>query len=356
MQPRALRPRPAQDWQPARTVTPGLQLRGLGAGAAGPWCPWAEGHLLLVGGLAVASPWLRPRRGRNAWLPAANVTAVAAAADAGYRNHDDEDTEFARVFSWLGFAPKRGSPCHRALLTYFPGALPGTAVFQRTRMLLETEHGFQPENTAYGLCVCPDELSTKSGGLRNLMQAHWGTAFFFGGMGGAPFAGRSGFAAFSEQVPAGGNAILLFGPHVGISLTGEVGSYSQRGRQEPIPTCRACIAAYNQCLTELADADIAEPADMQQAWLRTQLAPHVKDIARANSPMAALAYQSYELVAESVYSIVNARFGSGKLALIGGIHINTPDDCEDYFLPVDFDLISDGTKPTDHMDVFNKWT
>jgi len=226
-------------------------------------------------------------------------------------------------------------------------------------MHLEREFGFREERTAYGQSLCLDEVSTRRGGLWEQMVQLWGgNVFPLGGIGGVPFVGKSGFKAFLSQGLKGGDAVVLFGPHVGITPNGEVGKYIRVGQKEPVPACRAWVAAFEDCLVKGQNDDLSttDPLDMQQSWLRRQLAPHVDEIAQAKSPMAALAYQSYDIVAQKFYSILDAQFDVGRLALIGGIQISMPGGYEDHFLPIDFEVLQVGEEPQDCLDTFNKWS
>ena len=119
------------------------------------------------------------------------------------------------AFSWLQWSPPADSKCGQTLSRCFPGALPGPAVVARTK-LLEKMYGMTPENTIYGQSICPDEINNEKGDLVTLMADHWGECFPMGGIGGAPFVGKTGFAAFSHHVPDDGHVLILFGPHVGV--------------------------------------------------------------------------------------------------------------------------------------------
>ena len=77
--------------------------------------------------------------------------------------------------------------------------------------------GLTAENTIYGQSICPDEINNEKGDLATLMADHWGECFPMGGIGGAPFVGKTGFGAFSHHVPDDGHIIILFGPHIAIS-------------------------------------------------------------------------------------------------------------------------------------------
>jgi len=125
-----------------------------------------------------------------------------------------------QLFAWLGWSPEPVTELFTKLTLNFPGALPGKAVVPRVVEALE-EYGVEPDNTIYGQSLCSDEINNDKGFLAASMVDHWGHMFPLGGIGGAPFVGKTGFAAFSHHVPENGNVVLLFGPHVGISPDGE---------------------------------------------------------------------------------------------------------------------------------------
>jgi hypothetical protein len=231
--------------------------------------------------------------------------------------------------------------------------LPGIAVQARVANLLVNEHGFTPDNTLFGLSICPDEINNRKGGLANLMAEFWGEVFPFGGISGAPFVGKTGFSAFSHHVPDDGHILILYGPHVSVSEAGDVGKYLREGQTNESTACGAVIGAYNSCcgLTEMKEEDFDE-ADMQMAWIKSQLLPHHDRIAAQPNSYAALAYQAFEMVRSKMNKIVNTKFGSGKLALVGGIQINMPLPYSDHFLPLSFEMRSQTSEEISLMDAF----
>mmetsp|Transcript_68358 Transcript_68358/g.154778 ORF Transcript_68358/g.154778 Transcript_68358/m.154778 type:complete len:489 (-) Transcript_68358:96-1562(-) len=258
---------------------------------------------------------------------------------------------FSEVFNWLGLAPQPGSPCSKTLHTYFPGALPGTAVFHRMRMVLEEEYGFDPSSVRYAQSLCPDEINFRRNSISQQMVEHWGEAFSMGGISGAPFVGKAGFVHFIARSPVDGNVIVFFGPHTSISPDGQVGKSTEVDNDVSGDSCSACITALQQCL----DGEESDPDDVQHSWIRSQLAPHAEKIAAANCPLAALAYQSYDMVQQKLFSVVGDDFGSRNIALVGGIQLNMPDGYEDHFMPMHFQVHRPGQEPQDHMNTFNKW-
>merc|ERR1712217_87661 len=176
--------------------------------------------------------------------------------------------------------------------------------------------------------------------------------FPVGGIGGAPYVGKTGFFAFSHHVPENGNVLVLFGPHVGITDTGEVGKCLRYGQASESTACGACIAAYKQCVEGGMMPDMS--LDMQQSWLREQVAPHVNRITAAENPMAELAKVAYEAVLEKMTAIANTDFGSGYLALVGGIQLNMPMGHPDYFLPCHFTIQRTDSAPKSVLESLTK--
>jgi len=69
--------------------------------------------------------------------------------------------------------------------------------------------------------------------------------------------------------------------------------------------------------------------------------------------MGALAYQAFEMVKAKINKIVNNDFGSGYLALVGGIQINVPRPCLDHFLPLTFELRRPREVTQNHLNAFS---
>jgi len=230
------------------------------------------------------------------------------------------------------------------LVQNFSGAMPGPVVHQRMTAILK-DYGIEPRNSILGTSICSDEINTLNGGMVDKMIRHWGTNFPLGGIGGAPYGGKTGFGAFSAHVPDKGNRVVVFGPHVGISLDGEVGKCVRNGQSSKSTACGACVAAYNQAL---AGATLTQdPVDLQQSWLCAQIAPHANRIKSATNPMAELARTTYEAVQKKMTAITDTNLGPGYLVLMGGIQINMPVGLPDYFLPLCFTIQREKSEPED---------
>ena len=69
-----------------------------------------------------------------------------------------------------------------------------------------------------------------------------------GGLAGVPFIGKVGYNAFTAHVPKGGNLVILFSPHLGITPDGNFGKYARFGQDHHDSSCGAAIGAYNWLL------------------------------------------------------------------------------------------------------------
>ena len=137
-------------------------------------------------------------------------------------------------------------------LKYFPGARSCSDIDKRVSDVLYSR-GYTMENTLFGLSVCSDEVNFADKELITMIKKRWGEPFSLGGLGGIPFAGKTGFRAFAHHVPDNGRLFVLFAPHVGIGLNGEEGVLKRQGISKPSSACGAVVGAYNDLLNSEND-------------------------------------------------------------------------------------------------------
>ena len=89
---------------------------------------------------------------------------------------------------------------------YFPTAILSSDMEDAVRRTLYAR-GYTPANTLFGHSVCSDEVNAKAEQLLNLMVSRWGEGFTLGGLGGLPFAGKSGFRAYLHHAPDSGTLV-----------------------------------------------------------------------------------------------------------------------------------------------------
>jgi hypothetical protein len=154
----------------------------------------------------------------------------------------------------------------------------------------------------------------------------------------------------AHHIPDGGSCLLVYGPHVGIDQYGSVGTVNRRGRAKGGACCGSGAAALGKirkgAMIPKEDAPTELPPtndlDAQQAYVDAQLAPYSQRLLSADDRNVELPFALYDAQKKMMDSIVaqgaGAMEGTGNIALLGGIQINTPEGVSDYFLPINFEL------------------
>jgi hypothetical protein len=175
----------------------------------------------------------------------------------------------------------------------------------------------------------------------------FGEHFTMGGLAGFPFGGVTGFGAMAHHIPDGGSCLVVYGPHIGVDSTGAVGTVSRAGRQHGGACCGSGAAAAAYVLkVHKAETEVAQPPfeclDAQQSFVGNLLLPYASRLADADDvyvelPLALFDAQK-KLIEEIVSKGASNVASDGKIAIVGGVQINTPSGMSDYFLPLQFDL------------------
>lgn len=232
---------------------------------------------------------------------------------------------------------------------YFPGAIGSSTTLSKVASILKP-YGFTAANTLFAQSMCPDEINHEIGDITDLFFKQFGEVFHLGGLAGIPFAGKTGFGAFSHHVPDGGHCFVLMAPHIGITDDMQLGLYSRYGQTCAGTACGAAIGAYRHCCSGNPIPDLAScDDDFQMCYIINEISK-VTDIINEkptkNERQAELAMQTWKIGKKMLDKIINTDFGdkNSKLMVLTGIQINMPREFEDFFLPLSFDMHSkDGT-------------
>jgi Limiting CO2-inducible proteins B/C beta carbonyic anhydrases len=225
----------------------------------------------------------------------------------------------------------------------FPGAVTNTKLVDLVTAALK-QKGYDAGKTLVATSLCCDEVNRP---LEMQLSAAFDTNFNMGGLAGFPFGGATSFGAMASHIPDGGDCVVVYGPHVGVDSTGAVGTVERRGRVMGGSCCGSAVAASGYVAGVLADKSKEatlpdDPLDAQQYFVGSMLMPYAERLEKASSKMVELPYALYDAQTDLMKKIVgksaSAVAGSGKIAVLGGIQINTPPDYEDYYLPISFDL------------------
>jgi len=217
---------------------------------------------------------------------------------------------------------------------YFPGALGSLTVDRLTHDAM-SERGYTRENCLFATSTCPDEVNSKPGELIDLLKNRWGENFGLGGLGGVPFVGRAGFAAYSHHVADNGKMFILFAPHVGVEFDGKVGALKRVNQKEVSSACGAAVGAFKALMKEKKEGEgtaygvqdgVSDYFDAQIMFIKAKLKDRLSKVQDAPDATAFVTYQMYCLVREFFIDEMLTAPGfwdfASEVTVLGGIMIN----------------------------------
>ena len=220
---------------------------------------------------------------------------------------------------------------------HFPGAKDAkdTSIHYLGKMQLE--HKIDISKVLMATSVCSDDINVPSTTFFNVLFG----PFIMGGLGGLPFAGQTGMTAFAHHIPDGGSAFIFYGPHIGVTLDGDLGKMYRPRQEETGNSCGALMLA----LSRFANSNykpILNDDDYQQMMLEKSLLPYRKDIINSENPQKAITEATYNIIDKKVHEHIKTcknEFHVDTVTLLGGIIINTDYGLDDYFAVRNFEVI-----------------
>ncbi len=222
--------------------------------------------------------------------------------------------------------------------TLYPGAEEGEAYTEKRVKTLQTDYGFDLDKTILAASVCSDEIIRSATNFRDYVAVE--TPFQLGGLAGFPFTGLTGFGAFSAHIPEDGAAIIIYGPHIGMSEKQGIGKVIRSGQHKESSCCGALVGAVNT----LQSDDAGEPDrdyDYQQWKLIDELKEGRDQIVSSDDPLSAATDIMFDKISARIKSLVeksSPQLSNLKIALLGGIIINTDAGKADWFEEREFDV------------------
>jgi hypothetical protein len=223
------------------------------------------------------------------------------------------------------------------VLEVFPNAIPGEQLFNELIEKLKSNEGFDIDKTLLGLSICPDETNATVFPLKKYFPYY----FFLGGLSGYPFTGKTGVAAFASHVPENGYALILYGPHIGITRNHSgVGVIIRKDHGVETTCCGALINILDHIKS--GNKTIEAEDDYQIEKMYQELFPYHREILSSQSPVLEITRTAYRKIKEKIkiYTLnMQTRYNIKKVALVGGIMINTDHGYPDFFEVEDYDII-----------------
>lgn len=212
---------------------------------------------------------------------------------------------------------------------YFSSAVP---IPKLQEFVLEklSEKNLNKKNTLWATSVCSDEVNQSLHQLDEYFETFG--PFILGGISGIPFAGKTGFKAFSSHIPDNGGALIIYGPHVGITQEGEIGKVHRAGQKLNTSSCGSVIGALN---TLKSDGSSEKPKyDYQQEEVKNLLRKNWDKLSSSEDQIITATEITYEEIKHEIREIVTScisHLEEKPLLAVGGILINTDPSVEDLF-------------------------
>ncbi len=214
---------------------------------------------------------------------------------------------------------------------YYQNAEEGRAFTKRCLGKLEAEHGFEHEKTILATSVCSDEVIRSATNFREHLPQK--EPFQLGGLAGFPFTGMTGFKAFASHIPDNGYAVILYGPHIGVTNSGSLGHVLRAGQNLESTCCGALIGAVSKHKSG-DDTKIDKEFDYQQWKITNSLKDNKEQILSDSEPLLKATDSMFRNIDKRIKALLDktsASFENTTVALVGGIIINTDFNYPDYF-------------------------
>lgn len=229
----------------------------------------------------------------------------------------------------------------QAIRKYFPGAVNIDFLFDKIYEIIKKELDINPEQIIHADSICSDDVNNiEYPEHARLMLG----PFNLGGLGGFPFTGITGITAFAHHVPEDGAVLVYFGPHIGVSKTGQLGKLLRVGQQNHSTCCGAAIAALDKLINNKIIPNEITELDYQQNIMEQIFLKHGKKIISAENPILESTNVLYGAIHKRIHELISKTdYTCKNIILTGGILINSDFDTRSYFECRDFEIVDSGT-------------
>ena len=222
---------------------------------------------------------------------------------------------------------------------YYPNALDAKDTSIHYLGIMQSDYNIKISRVLLATSFCSDDITQPA---VNFFDVLFGP-FNLGGLGGLPFAGNTGMGAFAHHIPDDGAALLLYGPHVGVTLDGELGKMHRPRVEKSGPTCGALMGALKKFQDNPNHLPVEDENDYQQFILESLVAPHKDRFLNNSNPVREITNVLYEIINQKMHETVErmkGEFTAKKIILLGGILIHTDFGFDDYFDARNFEVIN----------------
>jgi len=220
---------------------------------------------------------------------------------------------------------------------FFPNAMDAKDTSIHYLGKMQIEHKLNISKVLMATSVCSDDINVPSTTFFNVLFG----PFVMGGLGGLPFAGQTGMTAFAHHIPDEGSAFIFYGPHIGVTLEGELGKMYRPRQEQTGNSCGALMLALSR-FQDGSYAPIINDDDYQQMKLEESLLPFREEIVASDNQAKAITEATYEIINKKIHKHLQTckdEFHVDRVTLLGGIIINTDHGVDDYFDARNFEVI-----------------
>lgn len=213
--------------------------------------------------------------------------------------------------------------------TYYPNALPAEDAVKRLHGIIGREYGFHPHQLLYADSLCGDDANAIQ--YPESVYKMLGP-FKLGGIGGYPFAGLMGMAAFASHVPDDGAVVIFHAPHIGITKEGKLGEVSRAGQATRTFCCGAAQVGLQRLMNEEITAGTMRDSDYQMSALEQLLLRNTDRIKASDKPIFTVTDILYDTIEKQMdHLIANTEFPCRYVFQVGGVYINGDHDMGGFF-------------------------
>lgn len=203
---------------------------------------------------------------------------------------------------------------------------------------MQIEHKIDISKVLMATSLCSDDINVPSTTFFNVLFG----PFIMGGLGGIPFAGQTGMTAFAHHIPDSGSAFIFYGPHIGMTLEGDLGKMYRPRQEATGNSCGALMLALSRFQDSSEYKPVLNEDDYQQMKLEESLLPYREEILSSDNPQKAITEATYKVIDKKIHEYIKTckdEFHGDTVTLLGGIIINTDYGLDDYFDARNFEVI-----------------
>lgn len=210
----------------------------------------------------------------------------------------------------------------------YPNADTGESVTQKYLGFLADEYKSDLKRMLFATSLCSDDINVSTDFKKVLTRP-----FSMGGLGGLPYSGFTGMVAYAHHIPDDGDAFIFYGPHIGITDSGELGRMIRPGQSKLTNSCGALMLALDRMQQEDVYVPQIVEYDYQQMVLENTLMPYKNEILTSSDPKKEITEKAYLRIHKQINHLVRmakTEFTCKRIFLLGGIIINTSPGLNDY--------------------------